>query len=181
MIAFLMERLRAYFPRLAAALDPHIGMMRKAVSFAMVGVVNALIDTAVFLAAYSYLKADAAAIATLDALTSACGCVRLDTAMLVLPNVLSWLVAVSCSYVMNSVFTFAAESGRKLRLKAYGTFVASGLLGAAANTAALVVAAPFMPVLAAKFCAIVAGFAVNFSMSHFVVFRRRTDAAEDAL
>ncbi len=38
----------------------------------------------------------------------------------------SWLVAVSGSYVMNSYVTFAAESGRRLRWRAYGTFVASG-------------------------------------------------------
>ena len=79
----------------------------------------------------------------------------------------------SCSYAMNSFITFAAESGRRLRWRDYGTFVASGVLGAAANTAMLVFAARFMPVLAAKGCAILAGFLVNFSMSHFVVFRPR--------
>jgi putative flippase GtrA len=181
MIAILMERLRAHFPRVAALVEPHVDMLRKAITFAMVGVVNALIDTAVFLAAYTYLNADPAALRLVDEMVAKCGCVRLDTAVLVLPNVLSWLIAVSCSYVMNSFFTFAAESGRKLSWKSYGTFVASGLLGAGANTAMLVVAANFMPILAAKGCAILAGFVVNFSMSHFVVFRRRRDPAEDAL
>jgi hypothetical protein len=33
-------------------------------------------------------------------------------------------------------------------------------------------------VLGAKGCAILAGFLVNFSMSHFVVFRARPAAAE---
>ena len=93
---------------------------------------------------------------------------------------MSWLVAVSCSYVMNSFITFAAESGRRLRWKDYGTFVVSGILGAVANTTTLVVAAHFMPVLAAKGCAILAGFVVNFSMTHFVVFRPRRKTAEDA-
>ena len=41
----------------------------------------------------------------------------------------------------------------------------------------LVFAARFMPVLGAKGCAILAGFLVNFSMSHFVVFRARPRAA----
>src|ERR1700730_16660363 len=100
--------------------------------------------------------------------------------VLVIANVNSWLVAVSCSYAMNSFITFAAESGRRLRWKDYGTFVASGILGAVANTAALVIPARFMPVLAEKACAILAGFVVNFSMSHFVVFRRRGTAAQDA-
>jgi len=161
-------------------LEPHLGMLRKAITFAMVGVVNALIDAAVFLTAYMYLNASDAALRLLAALVAQCGCMRFETATLVVPNVLSWLIAVSCSYVMNSFITFAAESGRQLRWRAYGTFVASGLLGATANTVALVVAAPVMPILAAKGCAIVAGFVVNFSMSHFVVFRRPRDAAEEA-
>jgi putative flippase GtrA len=54
--------------------------------------------------------------------------------------------------------------------------VASGILGVIANTTVLVVAAQFMPVLPAKGCAILTAFAVNFSMSHFVVFRPRRQA-----
>jgi putative flippase GtrA len=179
MIPFLMKHLKTHFPRVATAVEPHADMLRKAITFALIGLVNASIDTAVFLVAYMYLNAAPAALRTLDAWTTACGCMRLETAVLVAPNVASWLVAVSCSYAMNSFITFAAESGGKLRWKAYGTFVASGLLGAAANTIVLVIAARFMPVVAAKICAIIAGFGVNFSMSHFVVFRRRHDAAED--
>jgi putative flippase GtrA len=180
MIPIPIDRLRANFPRATAAIEPHLGTLRKAITFAMVGVVNALIDTAVFLIAYTYLNASDVALRLLAALVSECDCMRLETAALILPNVLSWLIAVSCSYVMNSFITFAAESGRQLRWKAYGTFVASGLLGATANTAMLVVAARFMPILAAKGCAIMAGFVVNFSMSHFVVFRRPRDAAKEA-
>jgi putative flippase GtrA len=98
--------------------------------------------------------------------------------VLIASNVMSWLVAVSCSYVMNTHITFAAESGRQLRWKSYATFAASGVLGGVANTTVLVVAAKFMPVLAAKGVAILAGFVVNFSMSHFVVFRVRRPAQE---
>jgi putative flippase GtrA len=74
---------------------------------------------------------------------------------------------------MNSSITFAAESGRKLRWRAYGAFVASGVVGWIANTAALVVAAQIflLPVWMAKVAAILASFIVNFSFSHFVVFR----------
>jgi putative flippase GtrA len=46
------------------------------------------------------------------------------------------MVAVSGSYLLNSIITFAAETGRKLRWSAYFIFVASGL-GWLANTAAL--------------------------------------------
>lgn len=179
MIPFLLKHLKARLPRVATLVEPHVDVLGKAVSFATIGFVNAAIDTAVFLAAYSALKASPAAVAALTRWTAACDCVSPQTAELVLPNALSWLVAVSCSYAMNSFFTFAAESGRQLRWKAYGTFLASGLLGAAANTIVLVAAARAMPIVLAKICAILGGFLVNFSMSHFVVFRRRPDAAHD--
>ena len=67
--------------------------------------------------------------------------------------------------------TFAAESGRKLRWKSFFAFVVAGVLGLIGNTATLVIAADFMRVEAAKILAIGVGFLINFSMSHFVVFR----------
>ena len=127
----------------------------KAVSFAGVGVINTLVDYAIFLAAYYLLHLP-----------------------LIAANLLSWLVAVSGSYVMNSYVTFAAESGRRLRWRAYGTFVASGVAGWLANTATLVVASTWMSVPLAKLLAIAASFAVNFSLSHFVVFRVHKRPAE---
>lgn len=125
-------------------------MIRKAASFALIGVVNTIVDASVFFAAIALL-----------------------TTSLVAANVLSWTVAASGSYVMNSFITFAAESQRQLRLRAYGAFLASGLVGLVANTAALLIAAQFLPVWAAKAIAIAVSFLVNFSLSHFVVFRRR--------
>ena len=122
----------------------------KAASFASIGVVNTLIDLCVFLLCYNVLH------------------LRLIPA-----NVLAWLVAVSGSYVMNCFITFAAESGRRLRWRDYGAFVASGIAGVIANTATLVVASYWIPVLAAKLLAIAVSFAVNFSLSHLVVFRPR--------
>jgi putative flippase GtrA len=124
----------------------------KAVSFALVGVVNTLIDFSVFLAAYNGLGLP-----------------------LIPANLVAWIVAVSASYVMNSFITFAAESGGQLRWRDYATFVVSGIAGVIANTTALVVASYFVPVLVAKLMAIVVSFAVNFSLSHFVVFRRKRD------
>ena len=126
------------------------GITLKAASFAAIGVVNTLVDLAIFLAAYHLLELP-----------------------LIPANVLAWLLAVSGSYVMNSCITFAAESGGRLHWRAYGAFVASGVAGVIANTATLVVASYWMPVLAAKLLAILASFVVNFSLSHFVVFRTR--------
>lgn len=130
-------------------------LMLKAISFALIGVVNAMVDFAVFLFALGYITP------TLPD----------ENLQLIVANVLAWMVAVSGSYAMNSYVTFAAESGRKLTWRAYLTFVASGILGVVANTVTLLVAAIWLPVIAAKIVAIGVGFVVNFSMSHFVVFR----------
>ncbi len=121
----------------------------------MVGVVNTLIDYSVFLSAYYLIQLP-----------------------LIPANVLAWLVAVSGSYVMNCFITFAAESGRQLRWRAYGAFVASGVVGVIANTTVLVVASRWLPVPVAKLLAIAASFAVNFLLSHFVVFRTREPRTE---
>ena len=150
-------RLPAPFDRLQARLAQawqERAISLKAASFAMVGVVNTLIDLGIFLLAYNIFAVP-----------------------LVPANVLAWLIAVSGSYVMNSFITFAAESGRQLRLRDYGTFVASGVAGVVTNTTVLVVASYWMPVLAAKLLAIAASFLVNFSLSHFVVFRSRENKA----
>jgi putative flippase GtrA len=125
-------------------------LVLKAASFASIGVVNTLVDLCLFLLSLKFL-----------------------TSSLIVANVLAWTVAVSGSYAMNSYITFAAESGRRLNPRAYATFVASQILGLLAATATLVLAAKAMPVIYAKLLAIAASFLVNFSISHFVVFRKR--------
>ena len=102
-------------------------MMLKAVSFAVVGMINFVVDFSVF--SFAYLRAQWPIIAA---------------------NIASWMVAVSSSYVMNSLFTFAAESGRQLRWKDYASFVASQTGGLVANTATVFVLSYFMPVCWAK-------------------------------
>ena len=126
----------------------------KAASFAVVGAVNTIVDLSVFLAAYNVFHLP-----------------------LIPANVLAWMVAVSGSYVMNCFITFAAESGRVLRWRAYGAFALSGVAGVLANTTTLVVASYWMPVVAAKLLAIAASFLVNFALSHLVVFRAREQRA----
>lgn len=127
----------------------------KALSFAMVGVVNTLIDFSVFWSANNLLHWP-----------------------LVPSNVLAWLVAVSFSYGMNTFITFGPESGRVLRWRDYATFIASGVAGMVASTATLVALSYVMPVLLAKLVSILVSFVVNFSLSHFVVFRTRKPRAE---
>ena len=99
----------------------------KAMSFAAVGLVNSAVDFGVFSFAYYYLELP-----------------------IVTANVMAWIVAVSGSYIMNSLTTFARESGRELRAKAYFTFLISQLAGLVANTTTVFVASYFMPVLLGK-------------------------------
>jgi putative flippase GtrA len=125
----------------------------KAASFAAVGVVNTAVDYALFLLAHEQFGWP-----------------------IIPANVFAWIIAVSGSYVMNSYITFARESGRKLRWRDYATFVASGVAGMIANTAVLYGLSFFIPVRLAKLVAIVVSFVVNFSLSHFVVFRPKRSA-----
>jgi len=159
-------------------LQKRVGVMRKAVSFALIGLINTAVDATVFFLVYAYLTSSASLIRLFAAAAGLCRCGAAEDLALVAANVTAWLVAMTLSYVMNSTITFAAESGRKLRFKAYVAFAASGVLGVIANTATLVLAAQVFPVWAAKGCAILVSFVVNFSMSHFVVFRaKRPDAS----
>jgi len=147
----------------------------KAMSFALIGVVNALVDYSVFLIARAALGRSTTALSLFDSLAASCRCGDATTISLIAANMMSWIVAVTGSYIMNSSITFAAESGRKLRWRAYLAFVAFGVVGWLANTATLVFAAQIllMPIWLAKAVAILASFLVNFSLSHFVVFRAR--------
>jgi putative flippase GtrA len=146
---------------------------RKAFIFAMVGVINTTIDYCVFLIARLAMLHSATAHAAIGSLSDMCRCGDDMSVTLVMSNLISWSVAVTGSYLMNSSVTFAAESGRKLRWRAYLAFVASGILGWLANTAMLLIAAELLllPIWLAKAVAILASFLVNFSLSHFVVFR----------
>jgi putative flippase GtrA len=132
-------------------------ILLKAVSFGLVGLVNLAIDFAVFSLGYFFFGLP-----------------------IIVANVIAWTAGVSNSYVLNSLTTFAHESGGKLRIRDYLAFAASQTGGLVANTTTVFVASYFMPVLLGKVLAIGAGFAVNFSLSHFVVFRARHPKARDA-
>jgi len=124
----------------------------KAASFATVGLINTAVDATIFFLLLAFV-----------------------TPSLAVANVSAWFVAVTGSYVMNSFTTFSAETGGKLRLRDYAGFVASGTLAVAATTTTVVIAANYMPVWAAKGLAILVSFAVNFSITHFVLFRPRRE------
>lgn len=145
----------------------------KAAAFGLVGLLNTIVDYGVFLAARAALGQSSSALSLFDRLAGSCRCLNRATLLLIAANIISWTVAVTCSYVLNSSITFAAESGRRLRWRAYLKFIASGIAGWGANTAALLVAAEIflLPVWLAKAIAVLASFTVNFSLSHFVVFR----------
>jgi putative flippase GtrA len=124
----------------------------KAISFGLVGLVNSAVDFATFSFAYYYLALP-----------------------ILVANTIAWAVAVTGSYVMNSTITFAAESGRRLGIKSYFAFVLSQVAGFLGNTVTVwcLVELLFVPAWAAKVAAIAVSFAINFSLSHFVVFKTR--------
>jgi len=92
------------------------------------------------------------------------------TSSLVVANVISWVVAVTSSYVLNTRFTFA-EHAKPFSFSDYLIFTLTQVGGLVANTGILVIAAPYMPLLAAKILGILAGFIVNFTLARVVVFR----------
>jgi putative flippase GtrA len=122
----------------------------KAASFAMIGFVNSGIDFGVFTFTYYYLDWP-----------------------IMIANPIAWLMAVSNSYTMNSMITFAAETGRRLNGKSYITFILTQAGGLIANTATVFILSQFFPAWMAKIPAIGASFIVDFTLSHLVVFRRQ--------
>jgi putative flippase GtrA len=145
----IFDALRKSFARLTKAWHERAFAL-KALSFALVGLVNTGVDFSVFWMAARFFGWP-----------------------LVPANVLAWLVAMTFSYAMNSFITFGPESGRVLRWRDYLTFSASGFAGMVASTMALLALATIMPLVAAKLLSILVSFAVNFLLSHFVVFRTR--------
>jgi putative flippase GtrA len=115
--------------------------------FGVVGLINSGVDAGIFFLA-------------LGAITNS----------LVLANIIAWIVAVSSSYVMNTRFTFA-EHAKPFSFSDYAVFTLTQVGGLVANTGMLVIAAPYMPLLAAKILGILAGFVVNFTLARVIVFR----------
>ena len=153
----------------------------KAITFALIGLVNSAVDYVGFLLARAALGHSPAALSVIASIADRCHCGRPGTVLLIVANMMSWTVAVTGSYILNSSITFANESGRRLSWRRYLTFVVAGIAGLIANTTTLVFAAQvlLLPVWLAKAFAVLASFVVNFSLSHFVIFRVRSGAAGD--
>src|SRR5262249_5139403 len=94
----------------------------KAISFALVGLINTAIDTTILFLLLGFVSYS-----------------------LVVANVVAWFVANTGSYVMNSFTTFSAETGGKLRLKDYVGFVGSGIVAVTASTVTVLLVDKFMP------------------------------------
>ena len=123
-------------------------VLAKLFSFASIGVLNVVVDLSIFTIA-----------------------LRIFQFPLVASNVVAWAIAVTGSYAMNTKITFGKETGGALSFGRYLRFAASGVLGVIVTTTVLVLLSDYVSIPIAKLASIVAGFAVNFSMSHFVVFR----------
>ena len=119
-------------------------LLKQIFSFGLIGFVNAGVDAASFFVALHTI-----------------------TDNLIVANVCAWVVAVTCSYVLNSRFTF----GKTPRFNDYLFFAATQVGGLVANTTALVLTAPYVPLLVAKIIAIGFGFVVNFTLARLIVFR----------
>jgi putative flippase GtrA len=160
--------------RLAAAWQRR-AITVKAASFAVIGALNTLVDFGVFLLARNLFRSPYFMV-HFDRIADGCQCGAAEKLALIPANIVAWAIAVSGSYVLNSLITFSAESGRQLRFKSYISFVASGIAGLIANTMTVYVLSYFISEIVAKICAIAASFIVNFSLSHFFVFRTREPA-----
>src|SRR5687767_608321 len=110
-----MNGVRSLYHRIHAAWHRR-AVILKAASFAAIGVINSTIDFVVFWTLVQYFGMP-----------------------IVAANVVSWVFAVTNSYVMNTFITFAHETGRRLRWRAYATFLGSCVVGLIASTVTLVV------------------------------------------
>lgn len=128
-------------------------LLKQIFSFGLIGFVNAGVDAAVFFAALHTV-----------------------TDNLIVANVCAWVVAVTCSYFLNSRFTF----GKTPQFKDYLFFAGTQVGGLIAGTTVLLLAAKLLTPIAqnpqvvlvlAKIIAIGAGFVVNFTLARFLVFR----------
>lgn len=153
----------------------------KALSFALIGVINTVIDYGVFFTVRSLLERSTQLSWQLASLAGWCRCARADDFVLVLANVTAWSIAITGSYFMNALITFATETERKLRWHSYARFVAAGAIGLAASTATLLlcVQALLLPVWLAKLVAVGASFLATFSLAHLVVFKSPSVAARE--
>lgn len=129
----------------------------KIMSFGLIGVVNAFVNYAVTVGLTTWLLTPIG-LGTHD--------VALGAA-----KAAGWAVAVTNSYILNTLITFAAASGRRLTWRTYGRFVASGTVGLTIEVISFLVAVRYLPVSLAAIVPIGLAFVANFTMTRLLVFR----------
>jgi len=140
--------MKAFFDKIAATWQNPPILLRM-LSFAMIGAVNASVDFSVFIFCYKALAFP-----------------------LLASNAISWVAAVSISYVLNTTITFKKQSDSTLRWKDFLRFAASGLIVEIMATGVLIFLSHHTTIVAAKIISLAIGFGFNFSMSNFFIFRR---------
>ncbi|WP_439572991.1 GtrA family protein [Phreatobacter sp.] len=132
----------------------------KLVSFGLIGVLNGVVNYAVTVGV---------TLAVLAPLALAGNDLALGAA-----KALGWAVAVSNSYLLNTWFTFADESGRRFGWATYLRFVASGTAGLVVEVGSFLLAVRFLPLALAAIVPIGLAFLVNFAMTRLLVFPDRS-------
>lgn len=129
----------------------------KVMSFGLIGVFNGFVNYLVTVGLTAWLLAPLGLAGSDAALGAA--------------KAAGWAVAVSNSYVLNTLITFASVSGRKLEWRTYGRFVASGTVGLAIEVGSFLVAVRYLPLGLAAIVPIGLAFVANFTLTRLLVFR----------
>jgi putative flippase GtrA len=124
------------------------GFFGKLARFGAVGVLNTIIDYAVFVFCFQVME--------LEPLVA---------------NTVAFLIAVNFGYVMNKTWTFRDESRGRIAVTRGILFLASYAIGFVAGSAVLWLASSYVDPRIAKIASIGASLVINFILSKTVVFR----------
>lgn len=120
----------------------------KLIRFGAVGVLNTIIDYAVFVF-----------------------CIQIIELQLLVANTVAFLVAVGFGYVMNKSWTFRDDSRGRVAIARGVLFLGSYTVGFLLGSAALWLVSLYIDPRLAKLASIGTSFVVNFILSKMVVFR----------
>lgn len=121
------------------------------IKFAIVGVINTIIDFAVFFALY-----------------------ELAGWNMIYSNICAFLVAVTNSYFMNKYFSFAHHKEKRISMAEFVIFVTASIATLSLSTAILVLGEPYLPVLYLKIIAAIITPLLNFLIYRFVIFQKKS-------
>ncbi len=127
---------------------------RRAATFVAVGAVNTIIDVAAFACFYQ--------LAGLDVISS---------------NVLAFLIAVTNSYIMNFLITFADRHSGRGTIRSFARFLLVAVISLCVSTIIVYLCSIFMHPLFAKLIATGASTVINYRGSYRFVFSGDSSAA----